>query len=201
MPGLEYCRVRRGVAKHLEIGVGGLDALVRDARKSGGINHDDPRYWAVEPALEPVDGAKLLDSIKAVFEKYLVLPPHAAEGITLWVIHTWTIDACDISPYLATISPERRCGKTTLLKLLNRLARRAALASNITPAALFRYIEAKSPTLLIDEFDAAIKDNEEMRGILNSGHSREAAYSIRCDGEDNHPSVSFQKFLVDHLGL
>ena len=41
--------------------------------------------------------------------------------------------------------------------------------------------------MLIDEFDAALKDNEEMRGILNSGHSREAAYCIRCDGEDNQP--------------
>jgi uncharacterized protein DUF3631 len=26
-----------------------------------------------------------------------------------------------------------------------------------------------------------------MRGILNSGHSREAAYSIRCDGDDHQP--------------
>src|SRR5262249_8006243 len=37
------------------------------------------------------------------------------------------------------------------------------------------------------EFDAALKDNEEMRGILNSGHSRDAAFCIRCEGEDNHP--------------
>jgi putative DNA primase/helicase len=129
----------------------------------------------------------LLDTLNATFEKYLVLPPHAAAAIALWVLHTWAIEAFDISPYLAVRSPERRCGKTTLLKLLNRLTRRAVQSSSITPAALFRYVEAKSPTLLIDEFDAAQKDNEDMRGILNSGHSGEVAYTIRCVGDDNHP--------------
>jgi len=183
---LDYCRVRKTVAKRLEIRVGELDRLVREARKANSVD-DDPEHWVVEPYAGPVDGARLLDEMKAIFERYLVLSTHVAEAIALWVMHTWTIVACDISPYLALISPERRCGKTTALKLLNRLARRTALASNITPAALFRYIEAKFPTLLIDEFDAAIKDNEEMRGILNSGHSREAAFCIRCDGEDNHP--------------
>ena len=35
------------------------------------------------------------------------------------------------------------------------------------------------PTLLIDEADSFLKDNEEMRGILNSGHTKTAAYVIR----------------------
>jgi putative DNA primase/helicase len=183
---LDYCRVRKMVAKRLGIGVGELDGLVRHVRQASSVD-DDPKHWDVEPYAAPVDGARLLSELKSTFERYLVLPPHVPEAMALWEMHTWTIDACDISPYLALISPERRCGKTTVLKLLNRLTRRAALASNITPAALFRYIEAKYPTLLIDEFDAALKDNDEMRGILNSGHSREAAFCIRCEGEDNHP--------------
>jgi putative DNA primase/helicase len=64
---------------------------------------------------------------------------------------------------------------------------RAALASNISTPALFRYIEAEQPTLLIDEADSFLKNNEEMRGVLNSGHLREAAYVIRCEGEDMTP--------------
>ena len=35
------------------------------------------------------------------------------------------------------------------------------------------------PTLLIDEADSFVKENEEMRGILNSGHTKAAAYVIR----------------------
>ena len=56
---------------------------------------------------------------------------------------------------------------------------KSELASNITAAALFRYIEAVRPTLLIDEADAFVKDNEELRGILNSGHTKVAANVIR----------------------
>src|SRR5262249_45777160 len=41
------------------------------------------------------------------------------------------------------------------------------------------YIEDARPTLLIEEADSFVKDNEEMRGILNSGHTKPAAYFIR----------------------
>src|SRR4029450_13796474 len=44
---------------------------------------------------------------------------------------------------------------------------------------LFRYIEDVRPTLLIDEADSFVKDNEELRGILNSGHTKAAANVIR----------------------
>jgi putative DNA primase/helicase len=51
----------------------------------------------------------------------------------------------------------------------------------------FRVIEAAQPTLLIDETDTFVKENDELRGVFNSGHSRATAYVIRCQGEDNQP--------------
>ena len=45
--------------------------------------------------------------------------------------------------------------------------------------AVFRYIEDERPTSLIDEADTFIKNNEEVRGVLNSGHTKTAAYVIR----------------------
>ena len=45
-------------------------------------------------------------------------------------------------------------------------------AANISPSAVFRVIEACRPTTLVDEADSFIKDNEELRGVLNSGHRR-----------------------------
>ena len=60
---------------------------------------------------------------------------------------------------------------------------RSVLASNISAASVFRYIEQEHPTLLIDEADSFVKENEELRGILNSGHTRPAARVIRCEGE------------------
>ena len=40
---------------------------------------------------------------------------------------------------------------------------------------------------MIDEADTFVRDNEELRGILNCGHSRDLAYIIRSTGEDNEP--------------
>jgi Protein of unknown function (DUF3631) len=56
----------------------------------------------------------------------------------------------------------------------------AELASNISASAVFRYVQDERPTLLIDEADTFIKENEEMRGVLNSGHTKTAAYVIRA---------------------
>src|SRR5262249_49249473 len=97
----------------------------------------------------------------------------------LWVLHAWTMDAGDISPFMVLVSPTKRCGKTSVLILLFFLTPKSELASNITAAALFRYIEAVRPTLLIDEADTFVKNNEELRGILDSGHTRGAAQIIR----------------------
>jgi putative DNA primase/helicase len=135
---LNYGKIRKDEAKQLGVAVTFLDHAVKEQRNADKKADDVPTSWAVEAAMEPVDGAKLLDAPKAIFEKYMVLPPHTAETAALWFMHTWTIDAADISPIFALISPEPRCGKTTMLKLLNRLARRAEIASNISTAALFR---------------------------------------------------------------
>jgi putative DNA primase/helicase len=127
----------------------------------------------------PVDGAALLDSIKRVFRRYIVLPKSADVALSLWVLHAWTMDAGDISPFMVLVSPTKRCGKTSVLVLLFYLTPKSELASNITAAALFRYIEAVRPTLLIDEADSFVKDNDELRGVLNSGHTKVAANIIR----------------------
>jgi putative DNA primase/helicase len=184
---VEYALRRKEAAKKLKVQVGFLDAEIKARRKATEKSKDSPTSWTVAAATEAIAGARLLDALMAQYEKYVVLPPHAAVAVALWTMHTWTIDAVDISPILGIISPEKRCGKTTLLMILNRLARRASLASNISAPALFRYIEAEQPTLLIDEADSFLKDNEELRGILNSGHSREAAFVIRCEGDDMTP--------------
>lgn len=43
------------------------------------------------------------------------------------------------------------------------------------------------PTLLMDEADTYFNDNDDLRGVLNSGHSRAGAYVIRTVGEDFEP--------------
>src|ERR1700686_1521123 len=101
---------------------------------------------------------------------------------------TWFIDVVQVAPLAIITAPEKRCGKSQLLFLLGRLSARAITTSSISPAALYRTIDAWCPTLLIDEADAFMKDNEELRGLLNSGHTRESAYVIRTVGDNFTPT-------------
>jgi putative DNA primase/helicase len=141
---------------------------------------NDPEPWP-----DPVDGAALLTDLEAVFRRFLVLVEGAPPALALWTLHTFTHGAAHISPLLALTSPEKRCGKTTVLALLTALTRRPLPASNITAAALFRAVERYEPTLLIDEADTFLRDREELRGILNSGHTRQTAYVIRTVGDEH----------------
>src|SRR5438132_862410 len=50
---------------------------------------------------------------------YMVLPERSAAVIAAWVGAAWLQDQWDKFPHLAVTSPEKRCGKTTLLDLLH----------------------------------------------------------------------------------
>ena len=102
-------------------------------------------------------------------------------------MHTHALDAFDISPRLAITSPEKGCGKTTLLDLIGHVVPRPLPTSNATPAVIFRSIEAGRPTLLIDEADTFLAGRDELRGILNSGHRRSGAFVLRCEGDNHDP--------------
>jgi putative DNA primase/helicase len=179
LPKLEYDRQRKDAAARLRVRVPTLDNEVRHKRASA---HDDAAtllHWRVEPSPVPVDGAALLDCLRQIFRRYIVLPKGADVALALWVLHAWTYDAGDISPFMVLVWPTKRCGKTSVLIILYYLTPRSELASNISASAIFRYIQETRPTLLIDEADTFVRKNEEMRGVLNSGHTKAAAHVIR----------------------
>ena len=47
---------------------------------------------------------------------------------------------------------------------------KGVFTSNTSSAAIFRTIEKFQPALLVDEADTYLKDNDELRGVINSGH-------------------------------
>jgi hypothetical protein len=143
-----------------------------------------------EPVDDPVDGIELLAELTWLLKRFMVLPPLAAEAMALWILHAYAHDAFEVSPILAITSPEKRCGKTTLLEVLSTLVPRPLPTANISAAAVFRTIEHDRPTLLIDEMDTVLdtRDGPQiLRGILNSGHKRMTAKVIRTAGEDHEP--------------
>jgi len=53
-------------------------------------------------------------------------------------------------------------------------------------------VDAHAPAILADECDTWLKDNEELRGLLNAGHRR-GAKVYRCEG-DNHEVRGFNAY-------
>src|SRR5262249_56535922 len=108
--------------------------------------------------------------LAANIRRHVVMPDHATDTAALWVVHTYLLDCFCISPRLAITSPEKGCGKTTLLDVLSCVVMRPLATANATASAIFRVVETQRPTLLIDEADTFLSESEELRGILNSGH-------------------------------
>jgi hypothetical protein len=152
------------------------------ARQARPVDSPEPKPWH-----EPVDGEFLLKRLFALFRRHLVIDQKAALAVALWTIHTYVLAAAETTPRLAVTSPAKRCGKTTLFKVLSYLVYHPEPVSNISPASIFRSIEAEKPTLLIDEGDSFLRDNRELKNVLNSGHTRETAYVKRCVGNDYKP--------------
>jgi putative DNA primase/helicase len=143
----------------------------------------DPEPWPDE-----VDGADLFAELERIFGKFLVLPVGAPTVLAAWTMHAHALDAFEVTPYLAITSPEKGCGKTVLLDVLSGLVPRPLPSSNVTPSVVFRAVEKYRPTLLIDEADTFLRHNDELKGILNSGHRKSTAFVIRSVGEDFDPT-------------
>jgi putative DNA primase/helicase len=146
-----------------------------------------------------VGGPELLDGIAAAIRSHVVLTEHARDATALWVVHAYLTDCFLVSPRLCVRSPMKQCGKTTLLDVLKCLVPRALPTANVTPAALFRVVEAHRPTLLVDEADTFVRGNDELRGILNSGHRRGGAV-LRTVGDDHEPR-SFATYSACAIAL
>jgi Domain of unknown function (DUF6371) len=185
---LEYERERSAAVKNLGVRATVLDKLIKDAWPSEqgqgrALELPEPEPWGL-----PVDGAARVAELEREIKKYVVLPPGHAFVASLWVLHSYCFDAFPCTPRLAITAPEKRCGKTTLLDVIMQLVPRVLSTANISAPATFRTIESSRPTLLIDEAEAFLGDNEELRGVLNSGH-RAGGQVIRSVGDGFEPRV------------
>ena len=162
-------------------------------KKNLGDQCDQSTFLAdTEPWQDPVNGNELINEIIIIINRFLILPDQADTAIALWVLFAWTHDVFSFSPLLNIQSPTKRCGKTTVLKILSRLVPKPLVTSNISTAALFRSIEHFKPTLIVDEVDTFFKFNEEINGVLNASHERDGSFVLRVEG-DNH---QLKKFCV-----
>ena len=185
---LDYEKVRVETAKEMGIRVSFLDSAVTAARSMPeGCGESNILFSQSEPWTTSVDGELLLDALKGMVERFLVLPQGGSSLMALWVLHTYCFAAFGLSPYLIFVSPTKQCGKSTAIMLLLGLVNKPLPASNGTAAVIFRAIDQWQPTLLLDEADSFVIHDEGIRGILNAGHTKRLAFVLRCVGDDYKP--------------
>jgi putative DNA primase/helicase len=188
---VEYEQQRKAAADKLGVRASMLDKVVQAERARLGLDADDSKQGRAiefpkpEPWPEPVDGAELLDGIASAVRNHVVMSDHCRDTTALWTLHTYPIDCFLVSPRLGVLSPTKQCGKTTLFDVLGRLVLRPLSTQNVTPAVIFRVIEAHRPTLFIDEGDTFLYDNDELRGVLNG--NRKGSTVLRTVGDDYEP--------------
>ena len=193
---IAYDQERQAAAGAIGCRVGTLDEAVQARRPmpetATGRGVSLP---VVEPWPDPVPGGELLDELTAAVRRHVILRREAAEAVALWIMHTWVACRFQHTPRLSITSPVKRCGKSTLLDVLRATCHRPLKADNISASGVFRTVEALAPvTLLLDEADSFIADNEELRGILNSGFERSGEVIRVVEVEGEHQPIRFRTF-------
>jgi putative DNA primase/helicase len=191
MAPVDYDRARKSEAAALGIRLVTLDAEVAKRRAEIESHCDQAGALGlrtIEPWPEAVDGEELLNDLTATIARYIALSEEQAAAVALWCAHAHAFDSITITPRLAITSAVRRCGKTTLLAIVEGLTPQALKVDNISAASLYRVIDAVRPTLLIDEADTFLPRNETLRGIINSGHLKSGKV-IRVVGDDFRPKA------------
>jgi hypothetical protein len=133
------------------------------------------------------EGAAILRQLHAVLTRYVILPSaEAAVAVALWTAATHAQAAWQHAPRLVIRAPEKRCGKSRLLDIVEGTCHHPLITVNASPAAVYRAIGTDTPpTLLVDEADTIFggknaEANEDLRGLLNAGHQRNRP-AIRWD--------------------
>ncbi|PRY36263.1 DUF3631 domain-containing protein [Umezawaea tangerina] len=122
-------------------------------------------------------GADLLDALHAALTRYVVLPnPEYADAVTLWIAASHAQPAWAHAPRMVIRGPEKRCGKSRLLDVVEATCHNPFITVNSSSAAVYRSITEDPPTMLVDEADTIFgpkaDGNEDLRGLLNAGHQR-----------------------------
>ncbi len=135
-----------------------------------------------------------LDGIAALLTRYVAFANDAqVTAATLWVAMTHLFEMFETTPYLAVTSPEKRCGKTRLLDVLELVVAHPWRVIQPSDAVVFRKIEQAKPTLLLDEVDALYGakgsgQHDGLRAMLNAGNRRGTTVP-RCVGEGANITV------------
>ncbi|MFN8163896.1 MAG: DUF3631 domain-containing protein [Solirubrobacterales bacterium] len=138
----------------------------------------------------------IVEELDEFIGRFVVMNDDQRLVVALWIIHTYCLDAFEQTPYLLITSPEKQCGKSRLLEVLEIVVAKPWMAVLPSEAVAYRKIDFEQPTLLLDEVDTIFSTKsadryESLRALLNAGHRRGLKVP-RCLGT----GTDFQEFSV-----
>jgi hypothetical protein len=134
----------------------------------------------------------VVDNVATFVKRFVFLKdPSLYRLLALWIIHTYLIDEFEYTPYLFVYSPERGCGKTCLLSVLDLLVfKSSGITASPTEAVIFR--SAHGHTQILDEADTYLPRLETAKGVLNSGYYRQG--KVQRIDKDEKGKQTVQEF-------
>lgn len=102
----------------------------------------------------------IYENLIEFYQDHLVLREQEYHVLAAWTMASWLVDDFTTCPYIACIAP-MSSGKTQVLEAIRQTAYRSYNVASVTPAAIFRAIEAWSLTLCIDEAEHQMNSNTE----------------------------------------
>jgi hypothetical protein len=139
-----------------------------------------------------------------ILRRYIVMEERHFQSVALWIVLSHLLQRVDlgvnVAPRLAIQSPAPDCGKTTLLMLVAGGVPRDRMAGDISPASLFRLVDALHVSLLLDEADNMFNgiSDQLLLQVVNSGHRRKTAFIERVDTlpDGTKKTVRFSTFTA-----
>jgi hypothetical protein len=179
------------------ITVGGRPVILRDppARLPGSARW----AWADIQAYRQGDApppTEVLRGTERLLDEYVDFRDAGTSTVlALWVMGTYLYPVFEAYPYLALQGP-KGSGKTKTLDILAKLAFNGRVSSSLSPASLFRVVQATRGMLGIDEAERLSDFRDPLAGdlrlLLNAGYKR-GSPAIRCEG-DEHRVTEFEVY-------
>jgi hypothetical protein len=121
--------------------------------------------------------ASTLDQVVAALKRYVHFAhDEQADTVALWIAHTYLIQHFETSPKLAIRAPSKQSGKTRLCEVIKELAFNGWHVVGPSAAVVYRSIEVRHPTIILDEADRLFEHRQEdvadLLQLLNAGHAR-----------------------------